>query len=98
MNSLLFSNVMQSTTSFEFNQKTRDLEKRGVQMYAFGYDVLMEGSAGLEGEELQRYLHDEGFYTSNYGFTGYFGPVTKTALLRWQVQSVSISRNEGEAI
>jgi len=31
-----------------------------------------------------RYLKEEGFYTSSYGITGYYGPVTKQAVTKWQ--------------
>ena len=33
-----------------------------------------------------RYLKEEGFYTSSYGITGYYGPVTKQAVTKWQVR------------
>jgi hypothetical protein len=70
----------------EFNAKARVLERKGLVVYGMGTasEILVEGSAGFEVEELQRYLRDEGFYTSSYGITGYFGPVTKQAVIKWQ--------------
>ena len=70
----------------DFNARARQLESKGSTVYYMGSlsDILVEGSAGFEVEELQRYLQGEGFYTSSYGITGYFGPVTKQAVIKWQ--------------
>jgi len=76
----------QSVSNAEFASRARDLERKGVSTFDVGstMDVLLEGDAGFEVEELQRYLQEEAFYTSSYGVTGYFGPITKQALIKWQ--------------
>merc|ERR1711904_332836 len=84
---LRFGNILgQSVSNAEFASRARDLERKGVSTFDVGstMDVLLEGDAGFEVEELQRYLQEEGFYTSSYGVTGYFGPITKQALIKWQ--------------
>ncbi|QDZ20679.1 peptidoglycan binding domain-containing protein [Chloropicon primus] len=80
------SSYSQSVSNYEFATRSRELESKGVVVYDVGSTstILGEGSAGFEVEELQRYLKEEGFYTSSYGITGYYGPVTKEAVTKWQ--------------
>ncbi|MFT5037052.1 MAG: peptidoglycan hydrolase-like protein with peptidoglycan-binding domain, partial [Candidatus Azotimanducaceae bacterium] len=42
------------------------------------------GSRGEDVECTQKFLIEEGFYTYPGGATGYYGPVTKAAVARWQ--------------
>lgn len=42
------------------------------------------GSRGNDVAELQNFLIKKGYFTSSVGATGYFGPITKTALANWQ--------------
>ena len=47
----------QSVSNAEFASRARDLERKGVSTFDVGstMDVLLEGDAGFEVEELQRY-------------------------------------------
>lgn len=56
--------------------------------YEFGDKILQEGSFGGDVLELQRFLHEQGYFPrlreTPDGYTGYFGDLTKEALQAWQ--------------
>ena len=53
-----------------------------------GAKPLAEGMSGEEVEELQRFLHMEGYFDGpRHGFTGFFGPLTRQALRQWQADN-----------
>ena len=84
-----------STQQRSSNIRTKVGETKGdAASYDFGFEVLGEGSTGPEVEDLQRYLQEQGFFTSKYGATGYFGPATKQAVIRWQVRAFPFSRGD----
>lgn len=56
------------------------------------YRSLSQGTSGNDVVALQEFLHDRGHFTANA--TGYYGPLTASAVARWQsaegIQSVGI--------
>jgi|GEM_PF-1547945 len=51
------------------------------------YRSLSLGSRGDDVKCLQAYLQKEGFFSYTGGLTGYFGPVTKSAVSKWQAKN-----------
>ena len=76
-----------SRSERQFARRAERLEREGVRVWRVGAATLVEGAHGPEVAELQRYLHAEGFFRSPYGFTGYFGPATKEAVMAWQADA-----------
>lgn len=68
-----------------YQQKMTSLKERGANVYDVGPEILGEGSFGAEVTELQKYLDRDGYYQYEE-YTGYFGPLTKQAVMRWQVE------------
>ena len=60
------------------------LEKAGVAIHKFGTEYLDDGKNNDEVRELQRFLKGTGHYEYKDGVTGYFGPMTQTAVKKWQ--------------
>lgn len=59
--------------------------KRDLMIYPHVWDKdLKLGSTGEEVRALQKVLINEGVWTAEVGATGYFGPITKTALAKFQ--------------
>lgn len=78
-----------------FDPKTRDFFKgmsigieKNIKPQAYGMwsRNLTVGARGDDVKELQRLLISEGVWDSTVGATGYFGPITKSAVIRFQTK------------
>ena len=76
----------------KLNQLTRDLS---LYPYHFWNKDLTLGSSGEEVKALQKILINEGLWDSDQKVTGYFGPVTKDALAKFQEKYLGLSSGTG---
>jgi len=76
----------------KLNQLTRDLS---LHPYHFWNKDLTLGSSGEEVKALQKILINDGLWDSDQKATGYFGPVTKDALAKFQEKYLGFSSGTG---
>ncbi|EFN54135.1 hypothetical protein CHLNCDRAFT_58231 [Chlorella variabilis] len=69
---------------YQYKTRVARLRLKGAQVHEFGDRVLQQGSFGDDVMQLQAYLAEQGYFSSDDGLSGYFGDVTGQALQAWQ--------------
>ena len=81
--------------TFNYQGELKNLKKDLMIFSPFGERDLYIGYQGEDVKLLQKILMNEGFWSSEDEATGYFGPITKAALIRYQEDKPSLLQQLG---
>jgi hypothetical protein len=70
--------------TFNYNSYLKDFDKDLVFFPQIWQRYLRRGDSGEDVKALQKFLINEGYWNSEVEATGYFGPITKNALIKFQ--------------